>query len=165
MGCVNWFEAYAFCIWDGGFLPSEAELEYAAAGGDQQRLFPWGGTDPGATNEYAIYGCYYPSGSRRCTGIANIAPVGTATLGVGRWGQLDLVGLVGAWNVDGFVPYSTPCIDCGAFTFTSDDYYLFCRGGYFNDPSREFLFSSTTTLNFPPYRGSAVGFRCARSPR
>jgi sulfatase modifying factor 1 len=23
--CVNWYEAYAFCIWDGGFLPSEAE--------------------------------------------------------------------------------------------------------------------------------------------
>jgi sulfatase modifying factor 1 len=25
MTCVNWYEAYAFCIWDGGFLPSEAE--------------------------------------------------------------------------------------------------------------------------------------------
>jgi formylglycine-generating enzyme required for sulfatase activity len=25
INCVNWWESYAFCIWDGGFLPSEAE--------------------------------------------------------------------------------------------------------------------------------------------
>src|ERR1019366_7060298 len=42
MNCVNWFEAYAFCIWDGGFLASEAEYELAAAGGSEQRRFPWG---------------------------------------------------------------------------------------------------------------------------
>ena len=47
INCVNWYEAYAFCIWDGGFLPSEAEWEYAAAGGSQQREYPWGSTTPG----------------------------------------------------------------------------------------------------------------------
>src|SRR6202007_2812018 len=49
MNCVNWYESYAFCIWDGGFLPSEAEWEYAAAGGSQQREYPWGATAPGTT--------------------------------------------------------------------------------------------------------------------
>ena len=42
VSCVSWTEAYAFCIWDGGFLPSDAEWGYAAAGGSAQREFPWG---------------------------------------------------------------------------------------------------------------------------
>jgi sulfatase modifying factor 1 len=27
INCVNWWEAYAFCIWEGGFLPSASERE------------------------------------------------------------------------------------------------------------------------------------------
>jgi sulfatase modifying factor 1 len=164
MDCVDWFEGYAFCIWDGGFLPSEAEWEYAAAGGDEQREYPWGSADPGTANQYAIYGCYYPSGSRSCTGIANIAPVGTPMLGAGRWGQLDLVGSVGAWDVDGFTPYENPCVDCGLFTPWPQSYY-FSQGGWFSDATRAYLASPAgTTLNFPQYRGYGLGFRCARSP-
>ena len=47
VSCVSWTEAYAFCIWDGGFLPSDAEWGYAAAGGSAQREFPWGSADSG----------------------------------------------------------------------------------------------------------------------
>jgi formylglycine-generating enzyme required for sulfatase activity len=51
INCVNWYEAYAFCIWDGGFLPSGAEWEYAAAGGSLQREYPWGSTEGAAPFE------------------------------------------------------------------------------------------------------------------
>ena len=58
INCVNWWESYAFCIWDGGFLPSEAEWEYAAAGGSQQREYPWGSAAPGG-RPVAGTGCQY----------------------------------------------------------------------------------------------------------
>src|ERR1700685_4580968 len=90
-----------------GFLPSEAEWEYAAAGGNQQREYPWGSTDPGTTYQYAVYACNYPPpGSLSCASATNIAPVETAALGVGRWGQLDLVGNMVQWNLDWALQYA-----------------------------------------------------------
>jgi formylglycine-generating enzyme required for sulfatase activity len=164
INCVDWYEAYAFCIWDGGFLPSEAEWEDAAAGGSQQREYPWGSTDPGMDNEYAIYGdgeseCYYPSGTAApCTGVANLAPVGTASKGAGYFGQLDLVGEVFEWNLDFYAPYAA-CTDCADLTTAAN---RVMRGDLLND----------TTLLLPPdrfdvsptYRAVNLGFRCARSP-
>jgi sulfatase modifying factor 1 len=157
--CVNWYEAYAFCIWDGGFLPSEAEWEYAAAGGSQQRLYPWGSADPGTANRYAIYHCNYPTPALVCTGAFEIAPVGTPTLGAGRWGQLDLAGNVWQLTLDDYIPY-TACIDCaplGTVPFS----HIF-KGGSFE--------SDTPALLLPTYDPDLTsgrydtGLRCARTP-
>jgi len=164
--CVNWWEAYAFCIWDGGFLPSEAEWEYAAAGGGEQRKYPWGSTDPGAGNQYAIYGdgvgdCYYPSGALApCTGVSNIAPVGTTTLGAGRFGQLDLAGNMWQWNLDWHDTAYAPCTDCTNTVPTDSRVF---RGGLFQ--YLELYLSPTSRLYGPPsVRNLYVGFRCARTP-
>jgi formylglycine-generating enzyme required for sulfatase activity len=159
--CVNWWEAYAFCIWDGGFLPSEPEWEYAASGGSQQREYPWGATAPGTSSQYAIYGCYYPNGSGTCNGVASLAPVGTAAEGAGLWGQLDLAGNVYEWNLDWFSTYVDPCADCANLTTGSGARVM--RGG-------DCTYNATNVLSWfrasypPSNRSNGVGLRCARTP-
>lgn len=168
INCIDWYEAYAFCIWDGGFLPSEAEFEFAAAGGSEQREYPWGSSDPGTANAYAITNCYYPNGPTgpglqgACTGAGNIAPVGTAVMGAGKWGQLDLAGDMTEWILDYSAPYVTPCVDC---VFLTDFTYKEQRGGGWNPTDPEDLFSASRGLgDNPEDRAIVDGVRCARSP-
>ena len=78
INCATWYELFAFCIWDGGRIPTEAEWEFAAAGGLSNRLYPWGSDS--ADISRAIGECKYGGDPDNCT-LADIAPVGTASAG------------------------------------------------------------------------------------
>lgn len=165
INCVTWAEAYAFCIWDGGFLPSEAEWEYAAAGGSQQFEYPWGSAGvgtacPGTGCEYAIYNCDYPSGSGSCTGVTNIAPVGSAPLGAALWGQLDMAGEFFEWNLDWYNPSYVDGANNSAYL--TDTGTRAGRGGSFDGPASN-LVPPIRSNDGPTDRNYGLGFRCART--
>jgi formylglycine-generating enzyme required for sulfatase activity len=159
INCATWFEQAAFCIWDGGFLPSEAEWQYAAAGGNENRKYPWGSTDPGANADLAVYYCYW--NGPPCTGITNIAPVGSVSAGNGKWGHSDLAGNVREWVLDWVVaPY--PLSDSTNYANTSSARSRGLRGSSFNN-SLLSLPVSSRSYEVPSDRSYYSGARCARS--
>lgn len=40
--CFDWYTLFAFCAWDGGYLPTEREWQFAAQGGAENRTFAFG---------------------------------------------------------------------------------------------------------------------------
>jgi len=159
INCVTWEQAYAFCIWDDGFLPSEAEWEFAAAGGSEARPFPWGSMDPGTNSLYADYGCDVRSDAGTCA----IAPVGSASSGAGKWGHLDLAGNVDEWTLDVDAPYVSPCTDC-AYLSSTTTVDRIIRGGHFTSVGSSSIQSTARNSFTPTDRDMGNGVRCARTP-
>jgi formylglycine-generating enzyme required for sulfatase activity len=157
MLCLTWFEAFAFCAWDGGRLPTEAEWNYAAAGGDEQRPFPWGSDEPSAT--LAAFDCTADASEAGICSATDILSVGARSpMGDGRWGQFDLAGNAYEWVYDSFTsPYINPCDNCAE----SDSPSRVLRGGSFSDEA-SFILSSSRFGALPHNRTVNFGGRCAR---
>jgi len=147
INCVTWLEAFAFCAWEGKRLLTEAEWNYAAAGGEQQRAYPWSNpaNSTSIDSTYAAYG----------VGISQVGA--RSPMGDGRWGGADLAGNMGEWVLDSYVAtYSTPCVNCAALGVGIRS----LRGGSWDGSPFDLRvgtrYSSSETL-----RESRTGFRCA----
>jgi formylglycine-generating enzyme required for sulfatase activity len=160
INCVTWWEAFAFCAWDGGRLPSEAEWEYAAAGGSENRPFPWGSAP------LSLDLLSYNAASGGTPGVPNasdIIAVGATPNGNGRWGHADLAGSVEEWVRDSFsanyyAGSGNTCNDCAFILNESADRVK--KGGSWSSvqPSIvEHLPANRST------RSARRGFRCARN--
>ncbi|MDQ3404792.1 MAG: formylglycine-generating enzyme family protein, partial [Actinomycetota bacterium] len=128
-------------------LPTEAEWEYAASGGDG-REYPWGGvfdTDRANTVEH---------------GLANTTPVGCYPAGDSPFGLKDMAGNVEEYTADDYVPYpggddvrDDLVVECGAYRVT--------RGGAFSRYGD--LARCARRHGWYPREFYAVGLRLAES--
>ncbi|MBN1951247.1 MAG: SUMF1/EgtB/PvdO family nonheme iron enzyme [Bacteroidales bacterium] len=182
---VTWKQASAFCIWRSNYLnsslaaagqppvheyrlPLESEWEYAARGGLDHSMYPWGG--------------YYTRNKEGCF-LANFKPLrgnyiddgGSVTLAVGtyqpnEYGLYDMAGNVAEWTSNAF--------DESAYIFTHDlnpDYKYnalpddppvlkrkVIRGGSWKDIGY-YLQNGARSYEYQDTAKSFIGFRCVRS--
>lgn len=170
--CANWYQAQAFCLWDGGRLPTETEWMYAAAGGTEQRAFPW--SDPARSTaidaSFANYSCEGDDDIENCA-VTDILPPGSRPRDLARWGHRDMAGNLSEWVHDGTLaerPYpgqmDVLCVDC--VTPVTPDGSRVVRGGNYRDvnPNQLRTPHRTTILTLGQWHFGNVGFRCARAP-
>jgi formylglycine-generating enzyme required for sulfatase activity len=182
---VTWKQATAFCIWRTNYLndalrkqgqpgvhdyrlPIESEWEYAARGGLDHSMYPWGG--------------YYTRNKEGCF-LANFKPLrgnyiddgGSVTLPVGsyqpnEYGLYDMAGNVAEWTSNAF--------DESAYIFSHDlnpDYKYnarpddlpvlkrkVIRGGSWKDISY-YMQNGVRSYEYQDSAKSYIGFRCVRS--
>ncbi|AUX34780.1 hypothetical protein SOCE836_069570 [Sorangium cellulosum] len=161
INCITWFEAFAFCAWDGGRLPTEAEWNYAAAGGDEHRPYPWGADLDG---ERAAYACTGDGSAAGDCALSDILPVGSKPSGDGRWGHSDLAGNLWEWTMDWWRDaLLTPCIDCVHRVDGERDATRVTRGGSYRAPASD-LRAGNRDFSYPFDRVNNIGARCARDP-
>ncbi|NXJ62512.1 SUMF2 enzyme, partial [Rostratula benghalensis] len=98
---VSWNDARAFCAWKGKRLPVEEEWEFAARGGLEQRVYPWGNKfQPNRTN---LWQGNFPRVDTAEDGYHGVSPV-TAFPPQNNYGLYDLLGNTWEWTGTEYLP-------------------------------------------------------------
>ena len=143
---ATWDEAQAYCAWAGGRLPSEEEWEYAARGGLDGRLFPWGDEFTGQANAQHNL----PAETWQFT-----SPVGSFP--PNGYGLHDMAGNVWEWT-------SSPHRATHDSAVRDDGYDVrTIKGGSWNNLVRHIRLSERDARSRQGRHNLYVGFRCIRS--
>jgi sulfatase modifying factor 1 len=163
---VSWNDAAAYAAWASKELPTEAQWEYAARGGLEQKLYPWGDElTPEGMHRCNIWQGQFPVKDTAEDGFAGTCPIDAfPPNGLGLY---SVTGNVWEWCADWFhTAFSAEprLIDptgpvSGQSKVMKGGSFL-CHASYCNRYR-----VAARTSNTPDSSASNIGFRCTRSPR
>ncbi len=149
MECARVAEVGIGC--EGYRLPTEAEWEYAARAGGEQRRYPWGNEPP--TCARAVL-------SERGHGCGTGGPLPVCSKPESPMGLSDIAGSVWKWAEDWYGPYTEAPLDGSARIGATQDRVI--RGGSWLGGG-EYLRRPYRNRVTPGFHVDSLGFRVART--
>lgn len=160
---VSWNDAQAYAAWASKSLPTEAQWEYAARGGLEQKLYPWGDElTPNGEHRCNVWQGRFPVEDTAEDGYAGSCPVDSFP--PNGFGIYSVTGNVWEWCADWFhnsfrsEPAHDPTGAASGQSKVMKGGSFLCHASYCNRYR-----VAARTSNTPDSSASNIGFRCARA--